>query len=52
LAGASTGIRESGTYAGAFLGSFTDARESGTYAGAIPIGTPDSITDVRESGSF
>ena len=26
----------------------TAIREGGAYVGAIPIGTPDSFTDVRE----
>ncbi|HET9311037.1 MAG TPA: hypothetical protein VFP41_07425 [Actinomycetota bacterium] len=30
----------------------TAVREGGHYAGAIPIGTPDSFTDVRESGAY
>jgi hypothetical protein len=30
----------------------TAIREGGVYAGTAPIGTPDSFTDVRESGAY
>ena len=49
---AATAVREAGHYAGAFAGMRTGVREGGDYAGAIPIGTPDSFTDVRESGAY
>ena len=49
---AATAVRESGHYAGAYAGMRTGLREGGTYATAIPAGTPDSFTDVRESGAY
>lgn len=49
---AATAVREGTHYAGAFAGMRTGLREGGDYAGAIPIGTPDSFTDVRESGAY
>lgn len=35
-----------------FAGPVTGIREGGAYAGAIPLGTPDSFTGVRESGAY
>jgi hypothetical protein len=35
-----------------FLGTVTGIREGGAYAGAIPLGTPTSFADVRESGVY
>jgi hypothetical protein len=34
------------------VGFATAVREGGDYAGTAPIGTPDSFTDVRESGAY
>jgi hypothetical protein len=49
---AATAVREASHYAGAFAGMRTGIREGGTTATAIPTGTPDSFTDVRESGAY
>ena len=37
-----------------YAGPATAIREGGTYVGAIPvpIGTPDSFSEVRESGAY